>query len=193
MLISSRLAAPALVNLGCHMHQSATVRTLPARIGSLFYLVLLALIALPLAGQSASVGPISGRVTSWGSIVLPSFSATTRFERITAAGNNTWAFASNGTLFVWGDNRFGQTSVPTNLSGIAALSAANHCLALMSNGTVFAWGYNGYGACNVPTNLQAVAIAAGDFHSMALKGDVLWWHGRTITMASPTFHPVSPT
>jgi len=79
--------------------------------------------------------------------------------------------AQTGTLVAWGGNNYGQSTVPTGLSGVVAIAAGyNHNLALKSDGTVVAWGDNRYGKSTVPTGLSGVvAVAGGSDHSLALK------------------------
>ena len=71
--------------------------------------------------------------------------------------------APSGPVVAWGDNTFGQTTVPAGLSGVTAIAAGwYHSLALRANGTVVAWGYNYDGQADVPAGLSGVtAIAAG--------------------------------
>jgi alpha-tubulin suppressor-like RCC1 family protein len=109
------------------------------------------------------------------------------------------ALESNGTVWAWGDNEWGQLGDGTttdhyvpiqveSLSGIIAISAGHyHSLALKSDGTVWAWGNNESGELgngtninsNVPVEVQGLkgikAIAAGEAHSMALKSDGTVW------------------
>ena len=77
-----------------------------------------------------------------------------------------------GTVVAWGDNGFGQTTVPAGLSGVTAIAAGgSHTVALKNDGTVVAWGYNGDGQRTVPAGLSGVsAIAAGYYHTVALVG-----------------------
>jgi alpha-tubulin suppressor-like RCC1 family protein len=107
-------------------------------------------------------------------------------------------------VVAWGDNSYGQATVPSGLApaggGVVAVAAGSlHTLALTSGGRVVAWGNNTYGQCRVPSALATpgggvVAIAAGYYHSLALMGDgrvVAWgWnsHGQTTVpseLASP--------
>jgi uncharacterized repeat protein (TIGR03803 family) len=79
-----------------------------------------------------------------------------------------------GTVVAWGQNDYGQTTVPAGLSGVVTAIAAGyyHTVALKTNGTVVAWGYNYYGQTTVPAGLTNVtAIAAGFDHTVALKSD----------------------
>jgi len=84
-----------------------------------------------------------------------------------------------GTVVAWGQNLAGQTTVPTNLAGVIAISAAgDHNLALNQDGTIVAWGGNEYGVTNVLGDLSnVVAVAAGFYHNLALKrdGTVIAW------------------
>jgi hypothetical protein len=86
---------------------------------------------------------------------------------------------AGGTVTAWGNNQFGQTSVPAGLDGVVAISAGyNHNLALHDNGTVTAWGDNSFGKATVPAGLaNVVAVSAGWYHSLALhdNGTVTAW------------------
>jgi len=92
--------------------------------------------------------------------------------------------AAAGRPVAWGCGAgydFGQCSVPSGLSGVAAIAAGPwHSLALKGDGTVVPWGLC-FGQCSVPSGLSGVtAVAAGGSHSLALKGDgtvVAWGCG----------------
>ncbi|MCY2941979.1 MAG: hypothetical protein NTV50_09985 [Planctomycetota bacterium] len=99
---------------------------------------------------------------------------------ISAGQSHTLAVKPDGTVAAWGNNSYGQTTVPAGLNGVVAVSAAlNRSLALKSNGTVVAWGEAVSGSANnVPTGLSGVvAIATGGNHDLALKADgtVMAW------------------
>jgi sugar lactone lactonase YvrE len=102
------------------------------------------------------------------------------------------AASSNAVLVVtsvalWGNNSFGQSTVPVGAANLIAVAAgAWHNVGLRVDGTVIAWGNNSDGQCNVPTNMQdALSAAAGGYHSLALRanGRVAAWgandHGQT--------------
>ena len=81
--------------------------------------------------------------------------------------------ATTGTVVAWGDNAYGQTTIPAGLSGVTAISGGYyHNVALKSDGTVVAWGRNDSGQTSVPSGLSGVtAISGGDYHTVALKSD----------------------
>jgi ELWxxDGT repeat protein len=76
---------------------------------------------------------------------------------IAGGSDHTLALKSDGTVWAWGLNLYGQLGDGTTterhnpvavsgLSGIIAIaSGENHSLAIKSDGTVWAWGYNAYG------------------------------------------------
>jgi hypothetical protein len=116
--------------------------------------------------------------------------------------------ATPGSVVAWGrSNVYGQTNVPSGLSGVTTLAAGyGHTVALKDNETVVAWGYNYYGqvtgtpttatpftAIANPVSLQfqvlsrgVTAIAAGYGHTVALRSDgmVVAWGDNTYGQAN---------
>jgi len=78
-----------------------------------------------------------------------------------------------GQVVAWGDNTYGQTSVPPDLTNAVAVAAGgSHSLALRDDGMVVAWGANWSGQASVPSGMTGVvAIAAGWDYSLALRSD----------------------
>src|SRR6185312_14858038 len=70
----------------------------------------------------------------------------------------------------WGDNSFGQTNQPPNLTNIIAIAAGDfHTYALRANGTVIASGDNSYLETNLPPGLtNVIQIASGNYHGLAM-------------------------
>lgn len=154
------------------------------------------------AGDAHSLALLaSGEVVAWGDntygqLNLPSFLQTTGYwtnfpswtwvtiypnpvQAIAAHGDHNLALLTNGTVAAWGDNSFGESTVPASLFNAVAIAAGYlHSVALCADGTVVVWGDNTFGQTNVPPGLSnVVAIAAGDFHTLALlsNGRVVGW------------------
>jgi alpha-tubulin suppressor-like RCC1 family protein len=110
------------------------------------------------------------------------------------------AVKADGTVWVWGSNKYGQfgdetrtsSTTPVQVSGltdVTAIAAGSlHSIAVKADGTVWAWGWNNFGQLgdgatwNYSTTLVQVsgltdvtAIAAGGSHSIAVKADGTVW------------------
>jgi alpha-tubulin suppressor-like RCC1 family protein len=119
---------------------------------------------------------------------------------IAANGHHSQALRSDGTVWAWGSNYWGElgdgtwTSRPApvrvvGLNGVIAIAAGpHHVLAVQNNGTVWSWGYNGRGQLGdgsfgysraTPVRVHGLndvtAVAAGEDHSLALKNDGTVW------------------
>jgi hypothetical protein len=90
-------------------------------------------------------------------------------------------------VVAWGNNDWGQTTVPVAAqSGVTAIAAGGaHTVALKNDGSVVAWGY---GQTMVPVAAQSAvrAIAAGFAHTLALKtdGTVVVWPSQYVPVAA---------
>lgn len=126
-------------------------------------------------------------------------SGLTGITALAANNNHSLAIDSNGDVWAWGNNDYGQlgdnstnaSSVPVQVSGltevIAIAAGYSHSVALKSDGTVWAWGHNAAGEIGdgtiidryIPTQVSGLsgvtAIAAGSDHSLALKNDGSVW------------------
>ena len=159
-----------------------------------------------------------GTVWSWGlndqgelgtGSTNPSTSATpvqvTSLTDVVAVAGGGYKFSlalkSDGTVWAWGYNQWGQlgngtyaqSSVPvqvSNLSGIISIAVhggQGHAAALRNDGTVWTWGYNLFGQLgngdylnsNVPVQVSGltdvVAISCGHGYSLARKSDGTVW------------------
>lgn len=119
----------------------------------------------------------AGTVACWGNnaeseCTLPP-GTSSGYKAIAAGGTHSLALRTNGTVFSWGGNTYGQTNVPTGLSNVVAIAAGYyHSLALLNDGSVMAWGFDGFGEIEVPPGLtNAIKIAAGAHHNIALLSD----------------------
>ncbi len=124
---------------------------------------------------------------------------------------NTLVIKSDGTVWTWGGNSYGQLGDGTTtnrytpvqvrdssgtgyLKGVVHVSGGQyHTVALKSDGTVWAWGYNNYGqlgdgtttSSNIPVQVRdssgtgyltgITKISAGYSHVVALKNDGTVW------------------
>jgi alpha-tubulin suppressor-like RCC1 family protein len=82
--------------------------------------------------------------------------AGTSWQQVSTGYQHTIAVCSNGFLYVWGNNYYGElgngtntsrltpspVSPPTGLSWVQAACSLNHSLALASNGQMYSTGYN---------------------------------------------------
>jgi len=98
---------------------------------------------------------------------------------IAAGDAHTVALKSNGTVVAWGNNGYGQTTVPAGLSGVVAIAAGGfHTVALKSDGTVVRWGDFPLGVGWSGGLWGIVAIAAGSMVTIALRSDgTIAWAG----------------
>ena len=135
---------------------------------------------------------------------------------IACALSNSLALASNGTIYAWGSNAYGQlgngnnndSNVPVaiNMSGTLSGKTINsitcgggHSLVLASDGKIYSFGWNNFGQLgngnnsdsNVPVavNMSGVlsgktitSLAGGFYHSIALASDgniYAWGHNQS--------------
>ena len=116
--------------------------------------------------------------------------------QITSAGNgwvsvaavyHTVAVKSDGTLWAWGYNYYGQLGVNDNIqknspqpigtdkTWISVAGGLYHTAAVKSDGTAWAWGYNGFGQLGDGTTIQRTGPvqigAANHWASIAVGGN----------------------
>ena len=121
------------------------------------------------------------------------------WSQISAGDFHTLAIKTDGTLWAWGYNQFGEvgdgtiiyknlpTQIGTDNNWSKITAGANHSLAIKTNGTLWAWGNNSFGQLgdstntnkNVPTQIGTdnnwSKITAGANHSLAIKTDGTLW------------------
>ncbi len=121
----------------------------------------------------------------------------TGFTAVAAGGQHTLAIGSDGNLYAWGDNGYGELGngtttssttpvevhMPTGIHAVKIAAGLIDSLATGSDGKVYAWGDNGYDELgdgnttdsslpvkvSLPAGVNLVTkIAAGQYHNLAL-------------------------
>jgi uncharacterized repeat protein (TIGR02543 family) len=116
-------------------------------------------------------------------------------------GLHSLAIQSDGSLWAWGNNNFGQVGDGTTTGGnrlsplkigmatdwAAVAAGYEHSLALKTNGTLWSWGYNSTYQLGIGIGPDRMApgqvgsytdwffIAGGYYHNLALKSDGTLW------------------
>ncbi len=137
-----------------------------------------------------------GYLKLWGIDPLTStipVTATGQLLNVATGDNHIAVLGIDGIVTSWGDNRYGQSTVPaalqiarplTDTLRVVSLAAgADHTMALRANGSVMPWGNNDAGQVTIPTGFSnVVQIAAGVQHSVALLADgtVRSWGGNSV-------------
>jgi alpha-tubulin suppressor-like RCC1 family protein len=133
---------------------------------------------LPASGQ--------GLIRSWGII---SGAPNNIIVEAVAVGNlHGLGLQPDGKVIGWGNDSYGQATVPPGLSDVAAIAAGqDFSLALKTDGMVIGWGRNDYGQASPPPGLRdVIGIAGGGTHALALTADgtVVAW-GNSVLTAVP--------
>ena len=128
-------------------------------------------------------------------VLINSTTALTNVVEIGAGAAHSIARKSDGSVWAWGSNLYGQIGDGTNTdrhyavqvsgvsSAIGIASGAYHNLALISGGSVKSWGRNNFGqlgnnstsdsnsAVNVSSLSDATQVGAGGYHSLAVRAN----------------------
>jgi alpha-tubulin suppressor-like RCC1 family protein len=141
--------------------------------------------------------------------------------KIAAAGGQSFLLKSDGTLWAWGANNYGQLGDGTTVSKnspvqiasdkdwasifTAAYQHGSYSLALKTDGTLWGWGANDYGQIGdgttvnknspvqIGTGKDWVFVAVKCTHSLALKSDkTLWGWGLSQLGDGTTLNKHSP-
>ena len=125
----------------------------------------------------------------------PVRAANDSFVAVSAGGFHSMAIKSDGSLWIWGNNRYGQIGngtvtdcpVPFKLmDNVAAVSAGDiHSMAVKNDGSLWACGGNTYGQLGDGTETDryspvkvmdgVTAVSAGGTHTAAIKADEGLW------------------
>ncbi|MDR0791285.1 MAG: putative Ig domain-containing protein [Methanomassiliicoccaceae archaeon] len=141
----------------------------------------------------------------------------TDWKSVSAGGWHTAAIKTDGSLWAWGSNSYGQLGISTDLpvvnegalkrvdsaTGWKSVSAGGfHTVAIKTDGTMWAWGENENGQIEfssqrtyVPTKIKTpndvATVSAGNARTTAVMTDgKLWVRGHTYYGAGSTWTPV---
>ena len=146
---------------------------------------------------------------------LPSRVGTwTDWQSVETHWNHTCGVRTNGTLWCWGDNEFGElgngaitysknipTRVGTGTDWAKAATGGVHTCALKANGSLWCWGNNttgqlgngAFGNKNIPTRIGAGAdwrmVSGGAEHTCAVKANGMlrcWGNNQSGTLGDGT-------
>ena len=152
-----------------------------------------------LSGSSVTVNPSVNTTYTVSGTSAAGCAGGVSWIALSAGGYHNLGIKSNGTLWNFGSNLYGQVGDGTNADKLipvqigtatnwAAVSAGSfHSLAIKSDGTLWAWGQNANGQVGDGTLVDKtspvqigsatnwVAVSAGGNHSVALKADGTLW------------------
>jgi alpha-tubulin suppressor-like RCC1 family protein len=146
---------------------------------------------------SGGNGRLGNFATTTTSTPVTTFAGGTDWKQVSAGSGHTSAIKTDGTLWVWGSNFFGQlgdniiisrsTPVTTFAGGTnwkQITCADSHTAAIKTDGTLWTWGFNLYGqlgnnsTTNTSTPVTTFAggtnwkqVSAGYNHTVALRDD----------------------
>ena len=74
---------------------------------------------------------------------------------------------NDGTVVAWGNNNYGQTTVPATVQGtvVAVAGGFGYSAALKNDGSVVVWGYYYDGETNVPMTAQSGVVGIAGSHT----------------------------
>src|SRR3989344_5412319 len=194
----------------------ATDRSSPAQVGALTSWAVLSA-----GGTNAAAVKTDGTLWTWGNNASGALGqniatttdrsspaqvgALTNWKAVSVGGVHSLAVKTDGTLWAWGYNTYGQrgsntsanssspAQVGTLTNWLAVAAGGNsgdtntHSLAIKIDGTLWSWGggssgklgNNATSAVSSPAQVGALTtwwkIAAGEYHSLALKDDCTLW------------------
>jgi len=133
------------------------------------------------------------------SLVFLSQICKANWSSVSCGGYHTIAIKTDGTLWAWGENGYGQlglgdttdrntpTQVGTGTNWSSVSCGYGHTIAIKTDGTLWAWGYNYYGQLglgdttnrNTPTQVGTgtnwSSVSCGGWHTIAIKTDGTLW------------------
>src|SRR5260221_194185 len=97
----------------------------------------------------------------------------TGLTALAAGGLHSLALSRSGAVIGWGDNTYGQITIPPSATNVLAIAAGYaHSLALRADGTVVRWGRGGFtlNSTLVPPTISPVSLIAAGYTQNAAVG-----------------------
>ncbi|MDX1250997.1 MAG: Ig-like domain-containing protein [Gammaproteobacteria bacterium] len=157
-------------------------------------------LATGVAAGTTAITAASGTMSGSATLTVTGGGAGGGWKVVSAGHGHTVAIKTDGTLWAWGWNSYGQIgdgitgglrTTPTRIGTAntwAAVTAGEvHTVALQTDGTLWAWGYNGVGQLgdgttvnkSTPTRIGTAntwaSVVAGSTHTVALQTDGTLW------------------
>jgi alpha-tubulin suppressor-like RCC1 family protein len=147
-------------------------------------------------------GQLGNNTTTNRSTPVTTFAGGTNWKQVSGGGNHTAAIKTDGTLWTWGRNYFGQlgtnntTDISTPVTTFAGgtnwkqvAGGYGHTAAIKTDGTLWTWGRNYYGQLGDGTSYNTRStpittfaggtnwkqVASGYGHTAAIKTDGTLW------------------
>ena len=157
-------------------------------------------------GRNAN-GQLGDNTTTNRSTPVTTFVGGTNWKQVSGGGYHTSAIKTDGTLWTWGQNSYGQLgdstttqrNTPVQVFGSAinwkqVSSGGGHTAAIKTDGTLWTWGLSTSGQLGdpiflnrntpIPTSTGGTnwkQVSCGDSHTAAIKTDgTLWTWGRNL-------------
>ena len=150
-------------------------------------------------GESGAICAIdvASAVTCWGNTSLQGTPPSDTFTQITLGAGHACGLRTDGQLICWGDNTYGQSTVPAGVSfGRSQISLGNeHTCWLKNDGSIACWGSNTVGQSTPPLGTYA-QVSTGFGYTCAIKtdGTLACWGNNGAGVSTPpggTFTQVS--
>jgi alpha-tubulin suppressor-like RCC1 family protein len=152
-------------------------------------------------GRNNNNGQLGDNTTTSRSTPVTTFAGGTNWKQVAGGGFHTAAIKTDGTLWTWGLNSYGQlgdntiitrsTPVTTFAGGTNWKQVACgrlHTAAVKTDGTLWTWGLNSYGQLGDNTIISRSTpvttfaggtnwkqVSCGRFHTLAIKTDGTLW------------------
>ena len=145
-----------------------------------------------------SVGALGDNTVAAKSSPVQTIAAGTNWKQVGCGSNHTAAIKTDGTLWLWGYNSYGQlgdntivnksSPVQTIAGGTnwkqVSSGGSKHIAAIKTDGTLWTWGYNSYGqlgdntAVSKSSPVQTISggtnwklVSGGEYHTAAIRED----------------------